>query len=88
MKMRGRSRFDILCQILTAMRDSHKYTHILLHTNLNSKVLNECLSVLLDRGLITRDGAEFYLQPKGIMLANQYAYLMHVLGFERVEDQW
>ena len=82
-----RSRVEILAYILeTAIGGSNK-TNIVYSTNINFKVLNEKLELLIDRKFIEVFGKQFITTKLGMEFLEIYKKMTGLLDLERIRIQ-
>jgi len=82
-----RSRVEILANILdTAIGGSNK-TKIVYSTNINFKVLNENLELLIDRKFIEVFGKQFITTKLGMEFLEIYKKMTGLLDLERIRIQ-
>ena len=70
-----RNNLDICADILRVSKGGAKKTHLVYKANLNFKIINEYLSKLLERELITRVGDRFFITEKGSEFIERYEAL-------------
>jgi predicted transcriptional regulator len=65
--MKHRRRIEILAEVLAVSLKGAKKTHIMNRSNLNFKLVNSYLKVVLSSGLLMFDSAEdsYFVTPKG-----------------------
>jgi predicted transcriptional regulator len=85
--MRRRGRFEILAEVLTVSLKGAKKTHIMNGSNLNFKLLNSYLRVVLSSGLLMFDSSEgsYFVTEKGRRFLSVFKdYRRHL---RRAEDK-
>jgi predicted transcriptional regulator len=82
--MARRSRVEIIADILkTAIEGSNK-TKLVYSTNINFKVLNENLELLVERGFIEVLGKRLYTTESGLEFLRIYEKMSGLLDLERI----
>ncbi len=82
-----RSRVEILAYILEAAIGGSNKTKIVYSTNINFKVLNENLELLIDRKFIEVFGKQFITTKLGMEFLEIYKKMTGLLDLERIRIQ-
>jgi predicted transcriptional regulator len=83
-EMVRRSRVEIIADILKAAIEGSNKTKLVYSTNINFKVLNENLDLLVERGFIEALGKRFYTTELGLEFIRIYDKMSELLDLERI----
>lgn len=79
-----RTDMDIMVDILTIISANHgriKPTHLMYKSNLTYKSLNDYLAKLVEKNLVTREGADrFNITDKGLQVMNEWRKMKEFLS--------
>lgn len=86
MKMKRRSRFEIVADILDMAKEGTKKTRLVYETNLNFSMLGKYLKILSEKGLVFSEDGEILATVRGLELLEKYEELMMIWNMTDVEE--
>jgi predicted transcriptional regulator len=79
-----RSRLEIISEILKAAVEGSNKTNLVYSTNINFKVLDEALDLLIERKFIEASGRRMYTTDLGLEFLRIYEKMRGLIDLERI----
>jgi len=79
-----RSRLEIIAEILRTALEGSSKTNLVYSTNINFKVLDENLDLLVERGFIKTIGKRLYTTDSGLEFLRIYDKMRGLIDLERI----